>query len=221
MDRRQPHRRSWRTRNKLKQAASRISFAPKGLEMLEARQLLAADVIISEIMFHPSSGDDGQEYVELFNKGDATADLTNWNFDQGVNFTFTGGTLDPGNYLVVAANLAKFNAKYPGVSNVVGGWTSSLSNSGEQIELIDNLGATVDQVTYADDGNWGVRERGRGVNLVGGITSSGNTATVNLFDHGYTNGDTVQIFGADQPEYNGTFVISSVTNTTFQYTMAA
>src|SRR5258705_1587704 len=128
MDRRQPHRRSWRTRNKLKQAAARISFAPKGLEMLEARQLLAADVIISEIMFHPSSSDDGQEYVELFNKGDATADLTNWKFDQGVNFTFTGGTLDPGNYLVVAANLAKFNAKYPCVSNLVGGWTGSLSN---------------------------------------------------------------------------------------------
>ena len=94
MHRRQSQQRSWRTRNKLKQAAARISFAHKHLEMLEARQLLAADVIISEIMFHPSSGDDGQEYVELYNKGDATADLTGWKFDQGVNFTFNGGTLD-------------------------------------------------------------------------------------------------------------------------------
>src|SRR5437762_9902745 len=202
MDRRQSHRRFWRTRKQLKQATAKVSFA-HNLEMLEARQLLAADVVISEIMFHPSSGDDGQEYVELFNKGDASADLTNWKFDQGITYTFTGGSLDAGSYLVVAANLAKFQAKYPGVSNVVGGWTGTLSNGGEQIELIDNLGATVDQVTYADDGNWGVRERGRGVELVGSITSSGATATVNIFDHGYTNGDTVQITGADQPEYNG------------------
>src|SRR2546428_213073 len=220
MDRRQSHRRFWRTRNQLKKATAKVSFA-LNLEMLEARQLLAADVVISEIMFHPSSGDDGQEYIELFNRGDATANLTGWSFDKGITYNFSGGTLDPGNYLVVAANLAKFNAKYPGVSNVVGGWTGSLANSGEQIELIDNLGATVDQVNYADDGNWGVRERGRGVDLVGGITSSGTTATGNLFDHGYVNGDTVQIFGADQPEYNGTFVIGGVTNSTFTYTMAS
>src|SRR5258708_778131 len=129
MHRRQSQQRTWRTKNKLKQAAAKISFH-KNLEMLEARQLLAADVIISEIMFHPSSGADGQKYIELFNKGDATASLAGWKFDQGINYTFTGGTLDPGNYLVVAANLAKFNAKYPGVINVVGGWSGSLSNSG-------------------------------------------------------------------------------------------
>src|SRR5436190_23022269 len=171
MHRRHSQLPTWRTRNKLKQAAKRVSIHANTLEMLEARQLLAADVVISEIMFHPSSSDDGQEYVELYNKGDATANLTGWKFDNGVDFTFGASSLNPGSYLVVAANLAKFTAKYPGVSNVVGGWTGSLSNSGEQLELIDNLGATVDQVDYADDGNWGVRERGRGVDLVGGSTS--------------------------------------------------
>src|SRR6267142_5959887 len=196
MDRRHSHRRYWRTRKQLNQATAKVSFA-HNLEMLEARQLLAADVVISEIMFHPSSGDDGQEYVELFNKGDATAILTNWKFDQGVTFTFPSVTIAPGGYLAVAADVAKFNAKYPGVANVVGGWTGSLSNSGEQIELIDNLGATMDQVSYADDGNWGVRERGRGIDVVGSITNSGTAATVTLFNHGYTNGDTVQIFGAN------------------------
>src|SRR5439155_1928504 len=85
----------------------------------------------------------------------------------------------------------------------------------------DNLGATVDQVTYADDGNWGARERGRGVKLVGSITNSTTTATVNLFDHGFVNGDTVEISGADQPEYNGRFVINTVTNSSFKYTMTA
>src|SRR6476646_3515292 len=190
MHRRHSQLPTWRTRNKLKQAAKRVSIHPSTLEMLEARQLLAADVVISEIMFHPSSSDDGQEYVELFNRGDAAANLTGWKIDKGVDFTFGASTLNPGSYLVVAANLAKFAAKYPAVSNVVGGWTDSLSNSGEQIELIDNLGATVDQVDYADDGNWATRERGRVVSLVGGITSSGTTATVNLFFFCYVKGDT-------------------------------
>src|SRR5437763_11099931 len=107
MDRRHSLRRFWRTQNQLKKATARVSLA-HNLEMLEARQLLAADVIISEIMFHPSSGDDGQEYVELYNRGDASANLTGWSFDKGINYNFSGGALNPGSYLVVAANLAKF-----------------------------------------------------------------------------------------------------------------
>src|SRR5205085_6572707 len=116
-------------------------------------------------------------------------------------------------------NLAKFTAKYPGVSNVVGNWTGSLSNGGEQIQLSDNLGATVDQVTYADDGNWGIRQRGRGADLADSITNAGNVATVTQFDHGYNNGDVIEITGAAQPEYNGIFTINTVTNSTYKYTM--
>src|SRR5678816_989275 len=40
-------------------------------------------------------------------------------------------------------------------------------------------------------------------------------------DSGYTVGDTVQIFGADQSEYNGTFTVTSRTNTTFTYDLAS
>jgi hypothetical protein len=72
------------------------------LELLEARQMLAADVVISEIMYHPSSGDDGEEYVELYNKGDAAASLNGWTFDKGINYTFGARTLGVGQFLVVA-----------------------------------------------------------------------------------------------------------------------
>src|SRR5689334_10371654 len=84
------------------------------LQELEARRLLAADVVISEIMHHAASNDPGEEYVELYNRGDAAADLIGWHFDKGVTYTFTGGSLAPGGYVVVASNLAKFAAKYPG-----------------------------------------------------------------------------------------------------------
>ena len=53
-----------------------------------------------------------------------------------------------------------FKAKHPGVTNVVGGWTGWLRNSGEKLELVDSAGAVVNTVRYAHQGDWGVRELG-------------------------------------------------------------
>ena len=40
-------------------------------------------------------------------------------------------------HMVVAADPAAFAAKYPGVTNVLGGWSGRLSNTGDAIELED------------------------------------------------------------------------------------
>jgi hypothetical protein len=130
------------------------------LQLLEPRRLLAADVVISEIMHHAPSNDPREEFVELYNRGDAPADLTGWHFDQGITYTFTGGTLDAGGYLVVAADTAGFAAKYPGVSNVVGNWIGGLSNNRESLRVVDAANNTVDKVEYATSGDWAVRRRG-------------------------------------------------------------
>ncbi len=55
---------------------------------------------------------------------------------------------------------------------------------------------------------------------VSSITRSGSTVTVTSNGHGYSNGNIIQISGADQPEYNGFFVISNVTTNTYTYTIA-
>jgi hypothetical protein len=47
------------------------------------------------------------------------------------------------------------------------------------------------------------------------------TATVTANGHGFSNSDTIKVQGADQPEYNGNFVITNVTTNTFDYTMTA
>src|SRR5262249_23033596 len=114
-----------------------------------------------------------------------------------------------GSYLVVAADLAAFQAKYPGVANAVGGWKGSLANSAETIELTTALGETVNSVRYASEGDWAQRERGNGASPILGIIRSGSTATVSIFGHGYTANDQIVITGADQPEYNGRFVVNS------------
>src|ERR1051325_4681516 len=201
--------------------------AGQGLERLESRLMLAADVVIDEIMYHaanaatPGQAAIGEEYIEIYNKGNASANLSGWKFDHGVDYTFGGGTLAAGGYLVVAADLAKFTAKYPGVSNVVGPWTGRLSNSGEEIRLVDQNGGSVDSVTYADSGDWAARRKGIfPTQNAAGITRSGTTATVTLVNHGFNTGDVVLIAGAGQAAYNGQFTVTNYSANTFTYTVS-
>ncbi|MBC8218000.1 MAG: lamin tail domain-containing protein, partial [Planctomycetes bacterium] len=124
------------------------------------------EVVISEIMYHPGHAAEtpeniGQEYIELYNKGGEAVSLGGWRFTDGVDFVVPGDpVLRVGEYLVVASDVNEFTAKYPGVTNVVGGWDGRLSNSGERIELVDKAGVLVDVVHYADQGEWAVRQLG-------------------------------------------------------------
>ena len=129
-------------------------------EPLESRQLLAAGVVINEIMYHPASDSSQEEFIELLNAQAAPVNLSGWAFVNGVDFTFPAMTLGPGRSLVVAADLGSFSAKYPRVTNVIGGWEGRLSNRGETIELADAQGNPIDRVRYADQGQWAVRTRG-------------------------------------------------------------
>lgn len=120
-----------------------------------------AGVVISEIMYHPESENTAEEYIELFNRGQASVDLSGWKLSRGVRFTIpTNTTIPAGGYLVIAASVSNFVAKYPGVSNVVGGWEGILSNSRNTIDLDNALGQRADSVPYADEGAWAVRRRG-------------------------------------------------------------
>ncbi len=124
----------------------------------------AGRIVISEIMYHPYhrffQEDRRQEWIELFNTGPGTARLAGWRFSDGVEYVFPDVVLNAGQYLVVAADVDVFSARHAGVANVVGGWTGWLSNSGERIALQDDVGRVVDAVTYADQGDWAVRELG-------------------------------------------------------------
>ena len=77
-------------------------------------------IVINEIMYD-SPGNPDVEYVELANNCGVAVDLTNWYLlddGNGHDKAFLVGTLQPGEYLVVANVLAWFQAKYPGVTNV-------------------------------------------------------------------------------------------------------
>lgn len=121
-------------------------------------------IVIHEIMYHPASEDDRDEFIELHNPGPDPVRLDGWRFSRGINFAFNAGTeIGPGGFLVVAADIDRFNENHSGVANVTGPWDATLtrlSNSGETVRIVDAFGSTVDDVSYSDQGDWALRRRG-------------------------------------------------------------
>ena len=118
-------------------------------------------VVINEIHYHPASEDVREEFIELHNTGNEAVDLEGWSLRRGVRFEFPKTTVPAGGHLVVAADADRFAAKHPGVQPFVAGWNGQLSNRSETIRLEDANGKTIDSVTYADEGEWAIRQRGQ------------------------------------------------------------
>jgi len=122
---------------------------------------VAESLRISELMYHPT--DPNAEYVELTNIGSETINLNRVAFTDGIRFTFPGVELVPGAYVLVAEDMAAFEAAYGANLPVVGPYVGKLSNSGERIELQDATGAVIQSFTYCDD--WYAITDGRGFSL--------------------------------------------------------
>lgn len=133
------------------------------------------DVVINELMYNPISGNDADQYIELYNQGTNPVNLTGWQFTTGVTFTFPNVTLAPNSYLVVAANLTNLLARYTNLNtaNAIGNFGGKLSHSGELVTLsmpqlfYTNTPILVpeDQVSYGTGGRWGEWASGGGSSL--------------------------------------------------------
>jgi hypothetical protein len=113
-----------------------------------------AEIVITEIMYNgPEAGADTSEFIEFLNAGSTAVDITGYSISEGVSLTFTSGLIAPGEYFVIAFDSSAFRNTYGVGANFQ--WTSGLlSNSGEDIVLVDNFGRTVDSVDYDDGGSW-------------------------------------------------------------------
>jgi Lamin Tail Domain len=137
---------------------------------------LNPDVVIHEIMYHrapqylPSGTiDHPEEWIEVFNRGNAPVDLTGWRLGGGCSYDFPPGTTLPaGGYLVVASDPVALLAAHPHLTvgtTLVGPLSGTLSNQGDLVILEDANGNPVDQVRYHDGGRWDSRADGGGSSL--------------------------------------------------------
>jgi hypothetical protein len=138
------------------------------------------DLVISEIHYRPAAptpaeieaGFDSRssfEFVELYNRSDATISLTNVVFNDGIGFDFAGANrshLSPGELAVIAADQAAFALRY-GTDIVPEGQFQSgrLSNGGEYIRLSRRSGEILQEIRYDDKEPWPKAPDGLGKSL--------------------------------------------------------
>jgi hypothetical protein len=138
--------------------------------------ILIGDIVINELMYDPISGNDDDQYIELYNKGTNTINLSDWQFTAGVTFTFPPNAVIGSNgYVVIGKNIANLFAHYTNLSsaNTYGNYSGKLSHKGERVALAQPesyFGTNIiyveeDEVTYGTGGRWGEWSAGGGSSL--------------------------------------------------------
>jgi hypothetical protein len=113
-------------------------------------------VIVNEIMYNPAAvSDDLGEYIELYNSGNVTQDLSNWGiYDLGAEQSGTipqvlSGTIRPGGYYILAKS--DDSSKNGGIADVDFVYNFSLNNSNRQDGVADTI--IICAIDYNEAGN--------------------------------------------------------------------
>jgi len=141
-------------------------------------------LVISELMYHPISQDDADEYLELYNRSESNLALGGWEFTDGIEYRIPPGvTLPAGEYLIVARDPERLRRSHPSLNpaRVLGPYQGSLSDRGERValgrpdevrsvnaqgvEIVTRVLVDVAEVTYRDGGAWGEWSDGGGSSL--------------------------------------------------------
>jgi len=118
-------------------------------------QTSARGLIISEIHYRPAiSGDwaGDYEFLELFNFGTETIDLSGFSFIAGVSFIFPFGIeILPEEYILVVKDLTKYNHL---AVKLFQWWDGDLNDSGEEIIMRDEGDEVVFEFNYQNQFPW-------------------------------------------------------------------
>jgi len=115
-------------------------------------------IIINEVNYRSIAIQQNIEFIELYNADVVPVDLTGWQLTDGITYQFPAGTtINPGAYLVIAADPATCESTF-GFSGALGPYIGGLSNSGDDIRLRDQTFCEADKVDYDGWQEWpGVR----------------------------------------------------------------
>lgn len=138
---------------------NRIQEAYSAVVFVLPEKGLAGDIVLNEILFNPRPT--GVDFVELFNASGKTIDLKNWslrNVGSGAGQKqkeISGTTMlfPPGTFRVLTPDANILKGEYPrgAEENFKETELPPLNDDWGSVVLIDDLGAVVDSVYYADD----------------------------------------------------------------------
>ena len=108
-----------------------------------------ANVRISEVMYQTGGFDSTREYVELFNPNNVATDVSSYKLtNKSGSFTLPAGTVIPAHsFLTVGKDSAGFST-YKGFGLDVAGMNLTLTNTGDNLQLLNASGTAVDNVAW-------------------------------------------------------------------------
>ncbi len=128
-----------------------------------------AQIVINEINYKDALDFETKDWIELYNNGGSSVDISNWVFkdnDDLHEFVIPNGTImQSSSYLVLVQSLADFQALFPAVSPVIGDFEFGLGGGGELIRLFNDNEVLVDFVEYDDEDPWPTEPDGNGPTL--------------------------------------------------------
>jgi len=127
------------------------------------------NIVINEINYKSAIDFNPGDWIELYNKGDETVDVSNWVFkDSDNNHQYSipeGTTLDGNSYLVLAKSKTDLEDLFPDAAPVIGDFSFGLSGAGELIRLYNSEGIEIDALEYDDNAPWPEEPDGNGPTL--------------------------------------------------------
>lgn len=138
-----------------------------------------AQIVITEIMYNPpESGADSLEFIEIYNNGNSTIDLTGWRLEYGASsFTLPALNIGPNQYRLFGPNAAALQNNF-GVASTQ--WASgALGNNGATVKISNASNTLVDEVTYDDVAPWPVDADGFGASIVLCDPNADNSQPIN------------------------------------------
>ena len=172
---------TYRVRVRMKDTTGRWSHWSEPAELTTTEPLgpTLDELRITEIMYHPAGPTPAElavnphllrndfEFIELQNTGGTKINLIGFEFGQGVAFEFTADTvttLEAGQFIVIARDVAAFQTRYGTGINVAGVFDGGLKDGGENLAFLDPYDRIILDFDYGDD--WYDHTDGDGFSLV-------------------------------------------------------
>ncbi|MGH9809221.1 MAG: lamin tail domain-containing protein, partial [Terriglobia bacterium] len=132
----------------------------------------------------------------MLDTGTSAVNLQNARLTSAVDFTFPNVSINPGQRVLIVKNAAAFATRYntAGLS-ILGQYSGTLSDSSDDVVLLDASNQIIDQVNYSDSEPWPVRADGAGSTLEL-ISTSGSSNDPANWRASYEYGGTPGVAGA-------------------------
>ena len=104
-------------------------------------------IVVNELASNPEGADEGLEWVELYHAGHEAVDLTGWKIQSatsswGTYYTFKGGSIAPGEFLLIGGSLVS------GADAVTDKSLGNGTSNTDGVRLVDCAGFPVDTALY-------------------------------------------------------------------------